>query len=225
MGAFEESLQLTIVAGRLWADVTVSDPEWMRNPMSGKRRFRVRIAIREGAPPRGQKTVKESSRPIDGSLADPEARDAVLGFVKDAVGQVLSAPSFAGAVLSQYETQLRSHPERLATARHNWALALGVSVVVSRTAVEMESITRWRVSGIMGPAIVVVSAKQRRALEAIVARSSESAGLVRRARVILLSAGGVAPSGSRCGLISRARRCRGSVAGFSMRHQWAGRAS
>ncbi|MBZ0116805.1 MAG: IS630 family transposase [Sandaracinaceae bacterium] len=41
---------------------------------------------------------------------------------------------------------------------------------------------------------IKVSAKQKRALDAIVARPSESAGLVRRARVILLSAGGVAPS-------------------------------
>jgi transposase len=38
---------------------------------------------------------------------------------------------------------------------------------------------------------VKITAKQRRALEAVVARSSQAAGLVRRARVILLSAQGV----------------------------------
>ena len=40
--------------------------------------------------------------------------------------------------------------------------------------------------------VVTLTVKQRRTLEAIVARPSNAAGLVRRARVILLSAAGEA---------------------------------
>src|SRR5882762_4949599 len=56
----------------------------------------------------------------------------------------------------------------------------------------MESTIGVTCSGIMAHvAVIKVSPEQRRALERIVARPSEAAGLVRRARVILLSASGV----------------------------------
>ena len=56
----------------------------------------------------------------------------------------------------------------------------------------MESKIGVTCSGIMAQvAVIKVSPEQRRALERIVARPSEAAGLVRRARVILLSASGV----------------------------------
>jgi transposase len=56
----------------------------------------------------------------------------------------------------------------------------------------MESTTTPMVSGTMGVSTIMkVTALQRRELETIVARRSESAGLVRRARVILLSAANV----------------------------------
>jgi transposase len=55
----------------------------------------------------------------------------------------------------------------------------------------MESTTRVGGCGIMSAVTVVkVSAQQRHELEKIVSRPSEGAGLVRRARVILLSASG-----------------------------------
>jgi transposase len=59
----------------------------------------------------------------------------------------------------------------------------------------MESTSSVAGSGIMGaPSVVEINAAQRLELERIVARPSEAAGLVRRARVILLSAAGVSSS-------------------------------
>ena len=56
----------------------------------------------------------------------------------------------------------------------------------------MESTIGVTCSGIMAHvAVIKVSIEERRALERVVARPSEAAGLVRRARVILLSASGV----------------------------------
>src|SRR6266852_9542249 len=56
----------------------------------------------------------------------------------------------------------------------------------------MESISLTIVSGMMGHISLKITTKQRHVLEGIVGRPSESAGLVRRVRVILLSAEGVA---------------------------------
>ena len=56
------------------------------------------------------------------------------------------------------------------------------------TAVEMESMVRGYCSCIMASAPMKLSSKQQRDLEAIVARRAAPAGLVRRARVILLCA-------------------------------------
>jgi len=88
----------------------------------------------------------------------------------------------------------------------------------------MESTTRFSGCGIMSAVTVVkVSAEQRRELEKMVSRPSEGAGLVRRARVILLSASG--ETGSEIALrldlsseaVSRIRRRfrEGGVAGLN----------
>src|SRR2546430_17126507 len=59
----------------------------------------------------------------------------------------------------------------------------------------MESISLTIVSGMMGHISLKVTTKQRQVLEGIIGRPSESAGRVRRVRVILLSAEGVAGGG------------------------------
>src|SRR4051794_21126574 len=85
---------------------------------------------------------------------------------------------------------------------------------------------RWLSSYIMSrPELIKLTPKQRGALRGIVARPSEAAGLVRRARVVLLSAEGV--SGAEIAMrlelsseaVSRIRRRfrEGGVAGLSER--------